>query len=239
MSTSLPARAAALRASLAALDAMGSNVQETSKLTDLREELRKQLDPLEQSTAQSKLLRAGGVAVPVKASLNTARERVRSVRTRFLADKKAATLTTAKHWTTLLKELAGAAADADSAAKLAWREHCDDAYTGEKPATLRSQLADTDHNRGALQRYEIKFQLLRSASSALPQSEDEISRVKQLGANLEAIAKEFDFEVPAAVKLFIDAVRAGGASLGLLTPEVLDWLAKNKQIDNYRIVTAR
>ena len=56
--------------------------------------------------------------------------------------------------------------------------------------------------------------------------------------DLKAIAGQFDFDVPAEVKAFLEAVQADGAALALLTPTVTAWLKDNDAFTAYRIVAA-
>jgi hypothetical protein len=62
------------------------------------------------------------------------------------------------------------------------------------------------------------------------------SAIRLTAENLAAIAKDFDFDVPDAVKQFLDALPQGGAPLSLLTDEVRAWIIGQGQTDRYRVV---
>ena len=238
MTTSLPSRAAALRADLQRLETMGADVQETAKLTELQRELGKDVETLERSTAQAKVLEAAKIATPNAPALATARTRAAALKSKFAEDTRAATLTKGTNWTSLLRYLKAAADDVASGSKTAWREYRGATFTGDAPAVIRTRIAWTDKNAEAYKRYAIKHQSFRSAFDSLPGTAAEIGAVRQLADDLKTIAGQFDFNVPAEVKSFLEAVQADGATLALLTPTVTAWLKQNDAFTAYRIVAA-
>ena len=59
---------------------------------------------------------------------------------------------------------------------------------------------------------------------------------RTIAEDLEKVAKGFDFDVPADVKQFLEAVLSiNGARLSLLTPSVLEWLTENGGLDGYAV----
>lgn len=238
MTASLPARAAALRADLQRLDAMGADVQETAKLTDLQRELAKEVEILERSTAQARVLETAKIATPNVPAFATARSRAAALKSKFAEDTRAATLTKGTNWTRLLRDLKAAADDVASGSRTAWKEFRGATFTGDAPVVIRNRIAWTDENAEAYKRYAIKHQTFRSAFEALPGTSAEIAMVRQLADDLKTIAGQFDFDVPAEVKTFLEAVQADGAALALLTPTVTAWLKDNDAFTAYRIVAA-
>ncbi|WP_067105516.1 hypothetical protein [Sphingopyxis granuli] len=238
MSAALPLRAAALREQLETLDAMGSNVQETALLTDLRRELAEDVEELERSLVQSRVLAKAGVVTETPASLSAARARAAALRDKFVQDPRSGTLKVGKSWTTLTRDLVAAATELAKDAKVAWKAYRGVIFTGDAPAVVRSRIAGTDQNNSALTRYESKHQAFRMAFETMPSSTAEIVAVLQLASDLKTIAGEFDFAVPDDVKKFLEAVQARGAALTLLTPGVIAWLKDNDAFDSYRIVAA-
>lgn len=238
IAASLPIRVTALKASLAALDAMTSNVQETALLTALRTELQKDVEALDQALAFCQLLQRSGVAIALPASLGTARARAALLLERFSADPKAATLKKGTNWANLRQEMRQAARDAQAQAGLAWQAYKGTVFTGDKPQIIASRIAQTPANQDALARYQAKFEQFSAAFQSLPRDPADVARVRALADNLKAIAKEFDFNVPEDVKRFLAAVLAGGAGLDLLTAPVATWLKTHGAFPNYRIVSA-
>jgi hypothetical protein len=217
---------------------MGADVQETAKLTDLQRELVKEVEILERSTAQARVLESAKIATPNAPALATARSRAAVLKSKFAEDTRAATLTKGTNWTSLLRDLKAASDDVASGARTAWKEFRGATFTGDAPTVIRNRIAWTDKNAEAYKRYAIKHQTFRSAFDALPGTATEIATVRQLADDLKTIAGEFDFDVPAEVKAFLEAIQAGGAALALLTPTVTAWLKDNDAFTAYRIVAA-
>jgi hypothetical protein len=109
-------------------------------------------------------------------------------------------------------------------------------FAGEAPATIRDRLARTQDNEDAFERYRGLHQRLQALFQQLPQDAAAIDQVTEVAKELEATAQGFDFDVPQAVKAFLEAVQSvAGAPLDLLTPEVVNWLKANNSLDTYRI----
>jgi hypothetical protein len=73
-------------------------------------------------------------------------------------------------------------------------------------------------------------------SNSIPQSSEDFERVDRLIEQLKQCWDGLNAdEVPEAVLRFLRVAANEGATLGLLTPEVKDWLAKHGLIDSLRI----
>ena len=73
-------------------------------------------------------------------------------------------------------------------------------------------------------------------SNSIPQSSEDFDKVDWLIEELKQCWDGLNAdEVPEAVLRFLRVAANEGASLGLLTPEVKDWLAKHGLIDSLRI----
>lgn len=73
-------------------------------------------------------------------------------------------------------------------------------------------------------------------SNSIPKSSEDFERVDRLIEQLKQCWEGLNSdEVPEAVLRFLRVAANEGASLGLLTPEVKDWLTKNRLIDSLRI----
>ena len=101
---------------------------------------------------------------------------------------------------------------------------------------VKVRIAFTPANIAAFKTYEQLHQAFRAEFDHRPVDKAAIDRVKALAARLTETTKEFDFDVPADVKRFLEAIQSGGAKLDLLTDAVLEWLQENNAFDNYRIV---
>jgi hypothetical protein len=236
MISALPLRVAALRASLTVLDTMATDVHETALLTDMQRELAKSVEAFDRNVAQCQILRAGGVTPVTPSSLATARNRAATLRQKFAGDARSATLKSGTVWTTLLRDLGNAATDTATEAKAAWKDFRATIFTGDTPAVIGGRIGWTDENKKVFERYERKFKTLLAAFESPPSTASEITAVVTLSSELKIIGSEFDFNVPAEVKTFLDAVQAGGAALRLLTPSVIEWLKEKNAFTSYHIV---
>ncbi len=73
-------------------------------------------------------------------------------------------------------------------------------------------------------------------SNSIPESSEDFERVDRLIEQLKQCWDGLNAdEVPEAVRSFLKEAANEGATLGLLTPEVKDWLAKHGLIDSLRI----
>lgn len=239
MKENLPGRVSALRSRLTSLDAMASDVQETSLLTGMRQELSREVDALDRALSQSRIFAAESVNVTIPGSLSAARARASALRDSFSKDPTAKTLKKGNHWISLVKALSDAAGDIGNETRTAWRNYRALIFTGETPAVIRGRMAGTEKNQAAYRRYEAKHEVFRAAFETLPQKHSEIEQARLLAKELTEIATEFDFNVPVEVKAFLDTVQAGGAPLGHLTETVISWLKENHAFDSYRIVPSR
>ncbi|MET4483769.1 hypothetical protein [Bradyrhizobium sp. F1.13.3] len=236
MTTTLPARATALRERLVRLDRLGSSVAEASDLEGLRGDLAGRAEKLNTHVKNQAMLVDLAIAVPPPASLLAARKRAGGILERFRVQPKAATLKRVQAWRSMLDEIDTASRDLASAVIAAWRTYRQHVFAGDAPAVIRSRLARTKANDAAFSEYQRLFDRLKAAFETLPSDRAAIDRVKQLAADLEAVAQNFDFAVPAEVKQFLEAVLSvSGAPLALLTPEVVKWLKENDSFDNYRV----
>lgn len=236
MTTTLPARATALRERLARLDKLGSSVAEAGDLEGLRGDLAGRAEKLGTHLTNQVRLVDAAIAVPPPASLLAARKRAGGILERFRAQPKASTLKRAQAWRSMLDEIDTASRDLASAVMAAWRAYRQHVFAGDAPAVIRSRLARTKANDAAFNEYQRRFDRFEAAFETLPADRAAIDRVKELAADLEAVAQNFDFAVPAEVKQFLEAVLSvSGAPLALLTPEVVNWLKETDSFDNYRV----
>lgn len=236
MSTSLPARAKALHEGLVALDQLGANVEETGLLADLRADLAPPAAELSRALDQRRLLIGSGIEAPEPPSLATARKRAAVLLERFTAEKKATTLKRGSGWANLIKEIKTASTDLGIGVVRSWKGYSQSVFTGEAPSVVKGRIAMTPSNTAAFKMYDQIHQAFRTEFDKLPADKAAIDRVKALATTLTETAKEFDFDVPADVKRFLEAIQTGGAKLDLLTDVVLKWLEENNAFDTYRIV---
>jgi hypothetical protein len=239
MTASLHERTSALRTKLTQLDGMASNVSETTSLEGLRTQLARPAGQLQAQLEMRTLLASAGIEAASPASLTSAQKKAQAMLTRFQAETKAAVLKKGQAWQALLDDMSSAAKDLGGALQSAWKGYRQTAFAGEPPTSIRAKLARTPANDAAFKRYEALFAKLKEAFDAMPADQQAIARVSEVARQLAAAAQDFDFDVPAEVKRFLEGVLSvGGAPLSLLTPSVAEWLRANGTFDQYSIRSA-
>lgn len=236
MSTSLPARVHALRDRLVALDQLGANVEETGLLEDLRSDLAAPAAELSRALDQRALLDDFGIVAAAPATLDAARKRAAALLEKFMAEKKAATLKKGVGWANLVRDIKVASSDVAIMVVKSWKAYRQEVFTGEAPGVVKGRIAFTPANAAAFKRYEQLHQAFRVEFDRLPADRAAIERMRSLAEELTETAKAFDYNVPAEVKRFLEAVQSGGATLDLLTDTVKTWLTDNGAFASYRIV---
>ncbi|MBZ9954288.1 hypothetical protein [Mesorhizobium sp. BR1-1-15] len=211
-------------------------MEETGLLEDLRSDLAPPAAEFSRALDNRRLLMGSGIETPEPPSLATVRKRAASTLERFTANEKAATLKKGSGWANLIKEIKTASTDLGAGVVRSWKEYRQSVFTGEAPSVVKGRIAMTPANTAAFKTYEQLHQAFRAEFDNLPADKAAIDRVKALAARLTETAKGFDFDVPADVKRFLEAIQTGGAKLDLLTDVVLKWLEENNAFDTYRIV---
>ena len=157
----------------------------------------------------------------------------------FSEKPEAASLTKRKYWTKLLEQGAAWRKKLDAEAIESWGGFIDKQCRGSSPKQLRKTLAQTESNKSALEKYGRIYDELTSLRDEFPEFSEfsqTVEHARDLSGNLERTARAFDHDVPEDVKVFLAAIDRGGASIELLTEEVLTWLRENNSEGDYRIV---
>jgi hypothetical protein len=235
LSQDLPARAKALRAQLTRIRDLESRVREAGGLADLQADLAKPVAALAAQLDQRAVLTAAGIDVDLPLAVVQGRHRAAGLLDAFAADRTAATLKKGRGWTQVLSDTDAAAAAIAAAVKAAWQSHQHALFGGDAPNTIRTRLARTPENNAALRQYEADYAAFRQAVEAPPRDAAAVRQAQILAEALRETAKRFDFDVPADVKRFLEAVQGGGAPLALLTKDVKLWLEQRGAFDDYQI----
>ncbi len=236
MTAALAKRVSDLRSRLESIDRTASNVAEVSALEGLRAGLSVPAERLGAAFGKQKILTAAHIAVVTPASLTAARKRAGGLLEKFQVEPKAATLKRLQSWDALLSEVDNAGRDLASEVAAAWKSHRQYVFAGETPAQIRGKLARTPTNDRAFEMYDLLYARLKVAFDVLPPDAATIAATRKIAEDLEKTAKGFDFDVPADVKQFLEAVLSvKGAPLSLLTPSVLDWVRNHGGLDSYAV----
>ena len=212
---------------------------EAGKLQPLLNEANALSQGLGTEVTQMHLLRDQGLTLPdapagpkAGAALTTLDRLLK----RFAEKRGAESLTRGQDWTRFKESTKAARMQAATALDQAWRSFVTGAYSGDKPADLERSLAPTDVNKERLVRYRSAYEELIRLANRRPAGREDFDRVRELSRQLKELFQGFDFGVPEAVKLFLQAIAKGGADLDLLTDEVRIWLQQQGSAGRYQIV---
>jgi hypothetical protein len=159
---------------------------------------------------------------------------------RFTDKPEAASLTKRKDWTTLQEFASDWRKKLNAEAHRSWKGFIDHLCLGQSPEALRTTLAQTETNRRVLEQFGAIYRDLKALRDEFPEDSKTIRYALKLSDELKSASEGFDYEVPKDVKAFLAAIhKEGGASLDLLTQEVLAWLRDNQSESQYQIVGKR
>lgn len=209
---------------------------EVDRLQPLLSDARRLSDDLDREVTQLRLLRDQGIHIKTSDKADAARNTLGRLRERFTKETRAENLTRGSDWTLLKRQVQATCEDLASAHQAEWCQFVETAYSGDTPINLRGSLAGTERNLTNLERYGKVYAELNQYARSRPSGRADFERIRDLARQLTEIHQDFDFNVPEAVKLFLQAVAGGGAHLDLLTTEVRDWLRQQSMSDHYRIV---
>jgi len=230
-------RIEALSERASGLVALDRRRAESAKLQQLLAKASPMNDKLGTEIQQMRLLHDEGINVaPDSTSAEATRKTLARLINRFNQNRTADSLTKGRDWKLLEDQTQTTCKELTDALKTAWSQFIATAYTGESPSHLERSLAVTDRNVDQLRLYKQTYTQLNGLTRNRPQERGDFARARELARQLGEIYQRFDFDVPEAVKRFLQAVADGGADLDLLTEEVLGWLQQQGSNGHYRIV---
>ncbi|REE17143.1 hypothetical protein B0G71_0081 [Paraburkholderia sp. BL27I4N3] len=233
-------QARTLKEGLGYLETVSDNGEEVRELHEQKRTLRALTEPLNLSRQSVLRLRSGNVQVELPESLvGEVVKLATDVRRKMEKKPGPQTLKSGKEWSTLLDKMRTLNKTLEASGKSGWKAYVVEKITSDPPGTIKSRTADTTENRQRIREYEVIYTRLQQIGQSLPSDVAAISEVETLSLSLSAAYGKIDFDVPEAVRLFLDGANsATGAPLSLLTEEVLDWL-KCRQEDGLYSVRAR
>lgn len=123
----------------------------------------------------------------------------------------------------------------EEAIKTAWS----DFVQGQLPRVVDAELVPFAQNpdyRTLVEQIRRQLDLLRREEREVAESAADFQSLENLTAKVRELLGKLPTNAPENVKAFLAATNTReGALLTMLTTEVMDWLRKNNQLDNYRI----
>jgi hypothetical protein len=218
-------------------EAARANLDEAHALVDLHKALAGKADKLRTLVARANLLLGRSVPLATGPDIDSMRKVINNLLTRFNASPTSRTLTQGKHWTGLLSAMDVMIATIETNQRQGWSSYFSTRlFAGLPPEQRKVGLVQTlPANKLAIEKYEFlyrKFALYRNTVPSTAQALDEVHEYS------DALAKiTFEEDVPKEVEAFINAV-PHGASIKLLTVEVIQWLREHDLVDSF-VVRAR
>jgi hypothetical protein len=220
--------------SLQGATAAYENLAEAQALLDLHGSLGDCAKRLHELVLRADLLSGYGVSLSPGPDIKAIRKTIINLRTRFDQVSTSRTLTQGKHWNGLLAALDGANVALDASQRQDWKNYfATQLFAGLPPAQRRVGLVHTlPENKLAIDQYTRLYEQFIRYKSIVPSTLETLEDVHRCSDALRKIS--FVEDVPKDVETFINAVPTG-ASLELLTSEVIDWLRENGLLGSYMV----
>jgi len=213
-----------------------ANLAEAQELARLQKSLAVKTATLHALVARGAMLAQGGVPLSQGAGFDTMRKVVNGLRTRFAQLPTSNTLTLGKHWTSLMTSLDSAIATVEANQRNDWAAYVTSfLFAGLPPDQRKVGLVQIPENKVAFEKYARLYEKFARNRNTVPATAQALEEVQQYSNDLAEI--KFKEDVPKNVEAFINAL-AFGASLELLTPEVMAYLREHGLLGSY-VVRAR
>jgi hypothetical protein len=206
-------------------------VNEAKTLEELRGKLLQLAVPINLLASNAKLIASQGVKLSPVTEIKSVIETVRNVSARFVEESKSATLRQGTRWTGLSNKLETLTAKVREVQANDWKNFFGSNFFGGLPPAQRAaKLAPTPENKKALERYKEQYQSFIKYQLKIPKDAEEFKSLREMSEQLAQI--KFQEDVPDDVRKFFEATNTG-ASLELLTIEVIEWLRCNNLLSSY------
>jgi hypothetical protein len=215
------------------------NIDEASQLNDRKRELQNLEKSLAGIADRHALLTREGITPGNIDGLTNTRQAVTAIAAAFNRERRAATLTQGQYWQNLTDRLNQAVNNAQARHTEAWQAYWRTLFGGLPPTQLQQTIVPgLPENDTAMTRYRVLHGEFDKWRNRIPGTDTDLNQVRTRARELREIRFTMNNDVPEPVKRFFAATVTGtGASLELLTPEVIDWLGKNKMLANYVVRT--
>lgn len=230
-------RTVALRERCTSLSTLGDRIEEARKLATRLGELQGVAEQLPDSLKTIDMLARAGVGVQGSASSAAqVRNAITKIKTRFAQARESDALTKGQDWKVLIRELPKVVSELDQSAVESWETYAQQLFAGDSPSAIERTFAPTDANKAALSKYRQAYERYVRLRSSLPEGAEGVAGLARIAQELKSV--KFDYNVPASVRKFLEALPSG-APLTLLTAEVRDWIDQKGLAERYQVVANR
>jgi hypothetical protein len=212
-------------------------VEEAQALQGLHSQFSQLLAPIIQCALNTKLLSSEGVKLSPSNEVENTIGKVKNTLALFEKNLASSTLTQSNRWPQLVKNLQTLEKNITQSQLSDWKVFFEiNFFGGGNPFQKESILPKTPANESALTEYKILYQLFNRYKTNIPRNIKEYTHLQEVSYKLSQIQFQVGDDVPDAVQQFFAACNAG-ASLELLTIEVIEWLRKNNLLGSYVVRT--
>jgi hypothetical protein len=215
-----------------------SGEQEAKRLRELSRDISTHLDASRDLLSKYDLFVKEKISFdPVQPSqVLSCLEVLQRIKDQFSSSPCVSTLISKKNWPNLDSSLNSLERLQKDSLRNGWNSFIQGFLVGNSPEMFENIIVPTEANLRLLSQYKEAYKALRSLKAETVDKEL-IEEVRVKGQTIQTIAKQLkDVKAPESVKLFLRAISNGGASLDLLTVEVVDWLKEQNRGDQYKIV---
>lgn len=143
-------------------------------------------------------------------------------------------LATDSLWTRLNNAAESANQRLREAAREQWRQFVESLGHIDSSTVLEGRMLKTPSNEAILTKYREHYAKYQSAVRVeLPTSASARLDLTSTVASLQELREQLKGSAPEAVRVFLKAIENGGASLELLTPEVIEWISENDDLKRF------
>lgn len=217
-------------------DAARAGLEEAQALLTLNKDLSVKTSRFHDLVSRGALLRKYSVLLSNISDTASAKQAIVNVRSRFEESPKASTLKQGTRWTNLVAKLDAMINALEAQQNQDWKLYFSTRLFAGVPPEKRKETLLPSVNKEAIERYTKFYSQFIRYRSTIPGTKEALDDVHYCSDELGKIKFVENENVPASVKQFFAAVStSAGASLELLTVEVIDWLRENKLLHSYMV----
>jgi hypothetical protein len=227
-----------LESTLAQLEAARRGAQDGEAIDQRMQQWKSELADLQSSRQRADWLRIELSQVPLyPEQFAYTRQLAEQAAQRLEVRLDIEALTEEDLWVRLLQTAQKTAGTAWAQVKHTWVQRVEEEFRQLTPShQLRATASPLPQNNALLADYEVHYRAAsRFAAMEVPKSAGDPEAFTNSIDTCRSVAAKLRFDAPAEVEVFFRAINAGGASLALVTPTVLAWLAENDQLGRYTV----
>jgi hypothetical protein len=226
-----------LEPTLAQLEAARRGAQDGEAIDQRMQQWKSELADLQSSRQRADWLRIELSQVPLyPEQFAYTRQLAEQAAQRLVVRPDIEALTEEDLWVRLLQTAQKTAGTAWAQVKRTWAQRVEEFRQLTPSHQLRATASPLPQNDAPLADHEVHYHAAsRFAAMEVPKSAGDPEAFANSIDACRSLAAKLRFDAPAEVEVFFRAINAGGASLALVTPTVLAWLAENDQLGRYTV----